>query len=55
MPENSKPEPKGNRAVELIKEGGYQPKKGLAKSPPPKGGSGIKPRPQGGKEPTTKK
>ncbi len=55
MAENSRAEPKGTRAVELIKEGGYQPTKGLDNSPPPRGGSGIRPRPSGGNKGTAKK
>ena len=54
MADKSTAEPKGNRAIELIKEGGYQPTKGLGNSPPPKGGSGIRPRPQGNNKPAAK-
>jgi len=55
MVEKSRAEPKGNRAIELVKEGGYQPTKGLGNSPSPKGGTGIRPRSQGNNKAAAKK
>lgn len=53
MAERSKLETRGNSAVGG--KGGHQPATGLGNSPPPKGGSGIRPRPQGNSKPAPKK